>query len=401
MKKVICILYIFIISLFSLYPDQTSDIIKLYEHNPALRKKRIVELKDEIKDLNKRLKNFSYLQTTDLDKDTQKNIFNELKREKKETRKELRAQRKKNLEKIDSLMDAAITNEEYESLLKHRKELRKEYLVERKNYRQESYVEEKTEDSINEFKRIIMNLDKDSLTFVTNGTRISKQGPESQYFFSTDKLANSYKYTEEFGSIFNSKESIFLSWVGKNNDKARKAAANNFTNRIKSMCFSKSLRTGKKLKDIPINLIGHSHGGNIMILVSNQLLREEYNVQLLFTLNTPRREYIPLYPVEHVQLFSYDDKVQKIGAWDFDFLWQDMDYQGPAARKFENAVNINLNYFLDYDTFKFFSNEFLGLYKTGRDYYHQITRYLGIIEKIILDESKIDNLRSTVGKENN
>ena len=76
MKKVICILYIFIISLFSLYPDQTSDIIKLYEHNPALRKKRIVELKDEIKDLNKRLKNFSYLQTTDLDKDTQKNIFN-------------------------------------------------------------------------------------------------------------------------------------------------------------------------------------------------------------------------------------------------------------------------------------------------------------------------------------
>lgn len=374
----------------------TEEEYNLYLNNKSLRERRIKELKSEIRQLKRELNNLSYGNITDLEKDKRAEMLTEIRREKKETRKELRNESKIRLKEIDKRMEYAETNKEYEELKRQRKELRKQYITERRKYRDDSYVEEKIEESVEEFRTILQNLEKNSLTFVTNGTRISKQGTEEEYFFGTDKRPDSFTYTEEFGSIFNSKESYFLSWEGKNNDPARRAAADKFVRQIKTYAFRKSMRTGLKPKEVPINLIGHSHGGNIMILVCNALMREDYNVQFLFTLNTPRREYIPVYPVEHVQLYSYDDGVQKIGGWDFDFLWQDMDYHGPAARKFENAININLNYFLDYETYSFFSKEFLGLYKTGRDYYHQITRYLGIIEKIILDESKMRTLKSAV-----
>lgn len=349
------------------------------------REQRIKELKAEKRRLERKLSSLSYDESTDLVKDIEKDTNKELRRDKKETKKDLKKIFYDKINQLNEKMKNAETEIEYQALLSEKNQLKKEYFKERKNYRKNVYIAEKVEDDVEEFRSILESLEPDGITFVTNGTRISKQGTEEEYFFDKNKEADSYQYSKEFGSIFKTDVAYFLSWVGQNNDKARRAAAAKFANQIKNYCLKDSMNTGRKPKNIPINLVGHSHGGNIMILVSNHLLKDGYNVQFLFTFNTPRREYVPLYPVNHVQLFSYDDDVQKIGGWDFDFLWHDLDYNGPAGRKFENAININLNYFLDYETYSFYLNDFLKLYKTGKSYHHQITRYLGIIEKIILE----------------
>ncbi|HPY88746.1 MAG TPA: hypothetical protein PLG34_12275, partial [Spirochaetota bacterium] len=92
---------------------------------------------------------------------------------------------------------------------------------------------------------------------------------------------------------------------------------------------------------IPITLSGHSHGGNIMIMVADKLISSGFKVKQIITLNTPvRPEYKLKNRIRHINLFSFLDWVQIAGGWDFDNCICDEDFRGPAKRMFNNAINI-------------------------------------------------------------
>lgn len=378
----------------SIGPGQENYKIK---YDQKYRKEKIKELKEERENLREKLEalgfivnidatgNISYNFATDYQKDRQKEIYNELTRDKKYFQKNLRENYKDQIKQIENRIKTAKTESEHQDLLKKKKEIRKEYNKIRKNLDQEN-IQNKINNEISTARIILGKLSPNGITFVTNGTRIQKTVSPKKYFFDEAKEADSYKFTQEFGSLFKTKNSYFLHWEGENNDKARKTAAKKFILLIEKEIRKNANKTQRKKREIPINLVGHSHGGNIMLLVANQLLKQGYSVQFLLTLNTPVREYqlLPEYhSLPHIQLFSFDDTIQTMGGWDFDFLWQDLDYHGPAGRKFKNAINININYFLDYETYSFYKEDFLSVHANSSVYYHQITRYLGIIEKIL------------------
>ncbi len=94
-------------------------------------------------------------------------------------------------------------------------------------------------------------------------------------------------------------------WNGGNNRYDRADAAN----WLKSYIGNYSFDPGEKL-----NIIGHSHGGNIGILLSNILDRKIDN---LITLSTPvRQDYKPSYDNigKHIQLYSNNDMIQFFGG---------------------------------------------------------------------------------------
>lgn len=253
-------------------------------------------------------------------------------------------------------------------------------------------IKEKIEDELlskkNELEKIINNLSPNSVTFVTNGTRINKKFPEEGYFFDDEKIPNSDGYAEKFAELLKSKKGYFLSWKGENDDISRLNAALSFYHEIKERLEFLSFDQSIDAKTIPINLVGHSHGGNIMIMTSNLLKADGYNVQLLFTLNTPSREYQLEYDVTHIQVYAFKDVFFKIGGWDFDVWFIDFKYGGKPELKFKNALNLNLVFYLDDKTLEFYKRNYMEYYP-NTNYYHQITRYIGLIENIINGKSVI------------
>ena len=99
----------------------------------------------------------------------------------------------------------------------------------------------------------------------------------------------------------------FLIWTGNNTHTARMQAAQELVELLHQFSLSDQFI-----------LIGHSHGGNVALLVS-QLLgmqKSQYRIQKLFLLGTPICEQV-YYPdmeiIDHVyNLFSYADMIQPV-----------------------------------------------------------------------------------------
>lgn len=152
---------------------------------------------------------------------------------------------------------------------------------------------------------------KDVHTVCIHGTLLKHEKTiGNNYYFDSSGKRNDIGYTKEFAQLLGSDpdKSLFIRWSGDNSKQARIEASNKI--------YSHILSLGKGVK---VNLIGHSHGGNIMIMVAN-LLKEHKEIEVvnLITLATPVREYKLTYKINHIQLFSYFDIVQNVGFIDVD-----------------------------------------------------------------------------------
>ncbi|WP_375523058.1 RHS repeat domain-containing protein [Paenibacillus medicaginis] len=128
-------------------------------------------------------------------------------------------------------------------------------------------------------------------------------------------------------------------WTGGNSKPARNEAAEDIINSI--------VKWKKQNPDEPIRLIGHSHGGNVAILVANGLHEKGIDVETLVTIATPVREfdYYLKYGVgQHLHVYNEQDGIQINGgsAW----------LLGHARRAFTNAANIKIDFKENYGPIK-------------------------------------------------
>lgn len=179
------------------------------------------------------------------------------------------------------------------------------------------------------------------LTIVIPGTKYSESA------WSTNGSAGSFiaavgKTFGEAPRVINDKRI----WSGGDNAAARTHAAEAIAGTIAGYKFA----DGEKL-----NLVGHSHGGNIAIQVSQLTDRKIDN---LVTLGTPvRSDYEPNHGMigNHVNAYSYADLVQPGlgGAGGYSThapIWSGIANRvinsfaefGPAGRKYDGAQNVNV-----------------------------------------------------------
>ncbi|GIO86405.1 hypothetical protein J25TS5_33370 [Paenibacillus faecis] len=132
------------------------------------------------------------------------------------------------------------------------------------------------------------------------------------------------KYVE---GLFN-ESSKALEWTGKNSNGARSDAAKGFVKTV--------YEWHSKNPDEPIRLVGHSHGGNVAIMLANLLEEKGLKVETLITVATPVREYKLKTEVgQHIQMYNGKDAVQLDlgGRWFFGGQ--------TFTRKFKGADNVN------------------------------------------------------------
>lgn len=116
-------------------------------------------------------------------------------------------------------------------------------------------------------------------------------------------------------------------WSGKNSTRARLKGA--------EMIAVAIYDWKKENPNEPVRLIGHSHGGNVAIMVANLLAEKEIEVVTLITIATPVREYVLTTDVgEFIHVYNEHDSVQRNG--------------GPfpsiktKSRTFEEATNVQV-----------------------------------------------------------
>lgn len=180
------------------------------------------------------------------------------------------------------------------------------------------------------------------LTVVIPGTGYSEKdwsssGSMSNFISSVSKTFNETHKTE----IINSKNV----WSGGDNKGARQKAADYITSTIKDHKFA----DGEQL-----NIVGHSHGGNIGILVSQMT---DHKIDNLVTLGTPvRSDYKPNSEMigKHTNVYSNLDPVQLFlggkGGYTHPFgatgiankLINYFVEFGPAGRKYNGAENVHV-----------------------------------------------------------
>jgi pimeloyl-ACP methyl ester carboxylesterase len=124
-----------------------------------------------------------------------------------------------------------------------------------------------------------------------------------------------------------------------NNVIARMIGANNILQDI--------LRVHEANPNTPIHLIGHSHGGNVGLALTNMLAGHGVNVDTLITIATPVRADFQLDAGvtvgQHINVYSNIDPIQIAGGqllqvgYNFRFV--------PAGRTFDNANNIRVTGF--------------------------------------------------------
>ena len=99
----------------------------------------------------------------------------------------------------------------------------------------------------------------------------------------------------------------FLNWSGKNSHEARLEGARRLVSLIKTYAPEDS-----------INIVAHSHGGNVGILASQLLENSDYKIDTFFALGTPIHtiSYMPNMNVINrlYNLFSFGDMVQTVGG---------------------------------------------------------------------------------------
>lgn len=125
------------------------------------------------------------------------------------------------------------------------------------------------------------------------------------------------------GELFNNEVVKAPDWSGKNNPGARKDGAQKVYNKI--------IEYHEEHPDEPIRLVGHSHGGNVAILVTNMLAKKDIKVETLITIATPVREYQLDEGVtvgQRIQVYNKFDSIQVLG--------------GSSTRTFDDATNIKV-----------------------------------------------------------
>ena len=140
------------------------------------------------------------------------------------------------------------------------------------------------------------------LTLIIPGTHYNKNdwsssGSMSNFISSVGKTFNDTKNTQVIND-----QNI---WSGKDNDSARQSAAKSISDMINNYSFA---------KDEPLNIVGHSHGGNVGILVSQMT---DHKIDNLVTIGTPViSDYQPNYSMigKHTSVYSNIDAVQAFGG---------------------------------------------------------------------------------------
>jgi hypothetical protein len=213
--------------------------------------------------------------------------------------------------------------------------------------------------------------------YFTSGTIFIKtkhDGPY-KYFYGDSGL----KYNEFFGDnikkLFKADECKYLYWDGGNEKKNRADAIDKFVDII----------LNESNVDDEIILIGHSHGGNIMIEVANRLWY--FGKLRVISLNAPvRKDYKPSKPIINnaIQLYSIWDWVQVWGSKDSKrslllFLFLGIFTLPIGRHKFKGANNIDITKYV-----KKYSRKIDGICK-----YHQSTRYYNFLKEILIDEGLV------------
>ncbi|MBP7552062.1 MAG: hypothetical protein KA885_01445 [Spirochaetes bacterium] len=205
----------------------------------------------------------------------------------------------------------------------------------------------------------IKHKEKISAFFTTHGTIFDYKNPKDKYFWDYKLKFCGNNYANDIARFLNCKYGFYLKWLGNNNHNCRKKAAEKLFLNILGNLYEISKNENIAPEQIPITLSGHSHGGNIMILIADKLISSGFKVKQIITLNTPvRPEYKLKNRIQHINLFSFLDWVQIAGGWDFDVHgWTsvggrkdakeptdncicDEDFRGPAKRMFNSAINI-------------------------------------------------------------
>ena len=232
------------------------------------------------------------------------------------------------------------------------------------------------------------------------------------YFKALNGVFDSTLAAQDLAGILGSKEGIFVPWTGENTDVSRKEIAAYLFNQINDRAIDYLDTTGNNL---PINLAGHSHGGNVMVMVANMLDNEgsPVNIRNLLTLEAPVREYqlndsLLKSGINHIQTYSPFDFVQNIGFMDVgkygDYLSGNRSVtsrspigiktppllnlpilmSGAFKHQFRNGVTQNINIAplhnsTNWKTYR----QTKTLYPEAGVYHHQSTRSIEFIEQIL------------------
>jgi pimeloyl-ACP methyl ester carboxylesterase len=126
-------------------------------------------------------------------------------------------------------------------------------------------------------------------------------------------------------------------WSGGNTRTARTEAAKVLVKEIVAYT--------EENPDGPINLVGHSHGGNVAIKASNMLADEGIKVDNLITMGTPVRGDYQLSGKNfgsHTNIYNPYDATQSIGGGAINI--PGIGETGPSGRTYKNANNIKYSY---------------------------------------------------------
>ena len=232
----------------------------------------------------------------------------------------------------------------------------------------------------------IKHKDKISVFFTTHGTIFDYKNPKDKYFWDYTLNFCGNNYANDIARFLNCKYGVYLKWLGNNNHNCRRKASEKLFLNILGNLYEISKTENIAPEQIPITLSGHSHGGNIMIMVADKLISSGFKVKQIITLNTPvRPEYKLKSNIQHINLFSFLDWVQIAGGWDFDAHgWASVgeskatfstsvsnvalhtsciqeaqepinksicenDFRGAAKRMFNNAINVCIDSKIDFD----------------------------------------------------
>lgn len=130
-----------------------------------------------------------------------------------------------------------------------------------------------------------------------------------------------------------------VSWSGRNSVQARRGAATGDGGILHANenIAARILESHKADPDEPIRIVGHSHGGNVGILIANELKKNNVQVDTLVTIGTPVRfdyQLVDGAVKNHLNVYNTNDSVQRNGGP------QRTGFK--AGRTFANANNIQV-----------------------------------------------------------
>ncbi|HQJ05580.1 MAG TPA: hypothetical protein PLI57_04275 [Spirochaetota bacterium] len=232
--------------------------------------------------------------------------------------------------------------------------------------------------------------EKAAAFFTTHGTIFDYKNPKDKYFWDYTLKFCGNNYANDIARFLNCKYGFYLKWLGNNNHNCRRRASEKLFLNILGNLYEISKKENIAPEQISVTLSGHSHGGNVMIMVADRLISSGFKVKQLITLNTPvRPEYKLKNKIQHINLFSFIDWVQIAGGWDFDTAifgngegFCDNDFRGPVKRMFNSAINICIDS-------KISMNDRLNFIRTQRNLsvsiflQHNITRWSKFLIKCL------------------